>query len=382
MYSLSGYGDMIADRIRIAGYAEALRKVIRPGAVVLDLGTGAGIMAVLACQLGASRVYAIEADEIIQVAREIAAANHCADKIEFFEDISTKVTIPVRADVIVSDLRGILPLFERIIPSIADARQRFLAPEGILVGRKDRIWAAVVEAPETYAKIVDPWDRNLLEQDLGAARRRVLNGSRKARMTPQQLLSARKLWATLDYTTIENPDVRGTLEWKAERSGMGHGLLVWFDTELADDVTLSNDPASPEAIWGAAFFPWSEPVPLATGQGICVDLQAKLLDMDYSWHWTTQIASAEKPGEIAVRFEQSQFQGSVLSLGMLRKVASDYIPQLSEKGVIRRRALDLMDGKTTLEEIARRLTVEFPEHFTRWQQALTFAGAISKDDSL
>src|SRR5271169_3779806 len=137
-YSLSGYGEMIADRARTGAYFEALRTVIRPGAVVMDIGTGPGIMAVHACQLGAKRVYAIEPGEVIQVAREIAAANHCADKIEFFEDVSTNVTIPVRADVIVSDLRGVLPFYAQHIPSIADARRRFLAPGGKLIGREDR----------------------------------------------------------------------------------------------------------------------------------------------------------------------------------------------------------------------------------------------------
>ena len=120
MYSLSGYGKMVACRGRVDAYRLALQKVIRPGAVVMDIGTGPGIMAVLACQLGASRVYAIEPGEIIQLAREIAAENQCADKIEFFEDVSTNVTIPVRADVIVSDLRGVLPLLGGHIPSVVD----------------------------------------------------------------------------------------------------------------------------------------------------------------------------------------------------------------------------------------------------------------------
>jgi hypothetical protein len=62
-------------------------------------------------------------------------------------------------------------------------------------------------------------------------------------------------------------------------------------------------------------------------------------------------------------------------------MAADYVPQLSEEGLIRRRALDLMDGKTCLENIARRLTTEFPGRFARWQQALTFASSISKEHS-
>lgn len=382
MYSLSGYADMIADRVRIEAYVLALRGAIRPGAVVVDIGTGPGIMAIVACQLGASRVFAIEPSPIIQVAREIAAANCCAGKIEFIEDVSTKITLPVRADVIVSDMRGVLPLFEHHIPSIADARRRFLAPGGALIARKDRIWAAVVNAPEVYDKIVNPWDHNGVGQDLGVARRKVLNEFQKARVTPEQLLTAPQLWATLDYTTIESPDVRGRLQWKTERSGTGHGILVWFDTELADGVGFSNAPAEVETIYGSAFFPWLSPVPLAAGQGVCFDLEAKLLEKDYFWRWTTNIESMEAPGEIREHFDQSQIQGAVLSVAKLRRSGSDYVPRLSEEGRMQQRALQLMDGQASLEEIARRLTTEFPERFTRWQQALSFAGALSKENSL
>src|SRR5262245_17467881 len=112
MYSLTGYGNMIADRVRYEAYSHALQKAIRPGSVVLEIGTGPGIFAVQACRLGAARVYAVEPDPVIQVAREIAHANSCADKIEFIEGLSTRAELPVKADVIVSDLRGILPLFQ------------------------------------------------------------------------------------------------------------------------------------------------------------------------------------------------------------------------------------------------------------------------------
>jgi protein arginine N-methyltransferase 1 len=379
-YSLSSYGSMIADSVRVGAFALALREAVRAGAVVMDIGTGPGIMAVLACHLGASHVYAIEPGEVIQLAREIAAANHCADKIEFFEDVSTKVTIPVRADVIVSDLRGILPLFEQHIPSIADARRRFLAQGGKLIARKDRIWAALVEAPQKYNEIVTPWDGGGLGQDLSFARLKVLNEYCKLRAATDQLLTAPRLWTSLDYTTIDNPNVQGTLQWTVERNGTGHGILVWFDTELVDGVGFSNGPESPETIYGEAFFPWLEPAPLVKGQNVCVELEAKLLERDYFWRWTTRIESAERAGEPAVRFEQSQLRGAVLSPAKLRKSGSDFVPQLSAEGLIRRRALDLMDGNSSLEEIARQLTAEFPARFSRWHEALTFAGAVSTEN--
>lgn len=380
-YSLAGYGEMIADRIRTGAYMEALRAVIRPGAVVMDIGTGPGIMAVQACQLGAKHVYAIEPGEIIQIAREIAAANNCADKIEFFEDVSTNVTIPVRADVIVSDLRGVLPYYAQHIPSIVDARRRFLAPGGTLIGREDRVWAAIVDAPKRYSKIVGPWARDLPGQDLSPARRKVVNEFHRMQAAPELLLTCPNLWVALDYTHIENPDVQGELTWTVKRDGTGHGIVIWFDADLADGVGFSNRPGSATVIYGSMFLPWQEPVPLVAGQTVCVHLQAKLMAEDYFWRWVSRIEAAGQAGKIAAEFDQSVLQGAVLSLEKLRKSASTYIPQLSTEGLLRRRVLDLMDGRASLEEVARQLTTEFPERFARWQQALSFAGAVSTENS-
>ena len=379
MYSLDSYGSMIADRVRVDAYAEALRKTVREGSVVVEIGTGPGIFAVLASQLGASRVYAIEPSEIIQVAREIAVANDCETKIEFFEEFSGRVTLPTQADVILSDLRGVLPLFERHIPVIVDARRRFLAPGGTLIPRKDTLWAALVDAPKPYGELVDPWDHNAFGQDLSPARRLIVNHVQKARVGAERLLTEGRLWATLDYVRVESPDVRGKLDWRIERAGTGHGLLVWFDADLAEDTGFSNSPSAPETIYGSQFFPWTQPVSLEPGQTVRVDLEALLVENDYVWRWTTCIEPLAGSGVPLIHFDQSQLTGQVLSAAQLHRKAADYVPHLSEQGRLRRRTFELMDGALSLEEIARRLAAEFPECFPRWEQALSYAGRISEE---
>lgn len=372
---------MIADRVRMEAYAQALRKTVRDGSVVVEIGTGPGVFAVLVCQLGASRVYAIEPSEIIQVAREVATANGCADKIEFYEARSDEVTLPTRADVVFSDLRGVLPLFERHIPAIVDARRRFLSPGGVLIPRTDTLWAAIVEAPKTFSEVVDPWDCNLLGQDLSPARRLIVNDPQKIRVNPDQLLTTPQLWATLEYGSIENQDARGNLSWRVERAGTGHGVVVWFDSELADGIAFSNAPSSPESIYGSLFFPWTHSVSLVSDQAVSVDLEAKFLETDYVWRWTTRIEPLERSSATSIHFDQSQLTGAVLSPAQLYRKAADYVPDLSEEGRLRRRTLELMDGRTSLDEIAHRLATEFPERFPRWGQALSYAGGLSQECS-
>jgi len=365
----------------VDAYAEALRKTVRVGSVVVEIGTGPGIFAVLACQIGASRVYAIEPSEIIQVAREVAAANGYKDKIEFFEQFSNHVTLPSRADVIVSDLRGVLPLLERHIPAIVDARVRFLAPGGTLIPRKDTLWAAIAEAPKPYGSLVDPWDRNTFGQDLSPARRLIVNDVQKVSADVDRLLTSGRLWATLDYNSIENPDVRGNLEWRVERAGTGHGLVVWFDADLADGIGFSNFPSPRATVYGSLFFPWPQPVALAPDQFVAVDLEAKLLEEDYVWRWTTRIESHDGARTPLIHFEQSQLAGEVLSGAKLHRRAAAYVPHLSDEGRLRRRTFELMDGSASLEQIAHRLATEFPERFSKWEQALSYAGSVSQEYS-
>lgn len=379
-YSLSGYGNMLADQVRTQAYAAALRKSVRPGSVVVEIGTGPGAFAVMACQLGARRVYAIEPNAVIQVGREIAAANGCADRIEFIEDISTKVTLPDRADVVVSDLRGVLPLFQRHLPSIEDARRRFLAPGGKLIPQRDTIFAAIVEAAERYSHLVDGWRKNDLGVDFEPARRLVVNDFTKGHFKHEQLLAPPGLWATLDYNSVSQPDVDGELQFSIQREGLAHGIALWFETCLTDGIGFSNAPGCPEAIYGNMFLPWDEPVSLVEGQPVSVNLQARLVDGDYMWRWKTRIEPLD--GSAPIVFEQSQLAGAVVSLKNLRRSASDFVPRLSEDARLHRRALELMDGKSTLEEIARRLTAEYPARFSRWQQALAYAAKRCQEHSL
>lgn len=148
MYTVADFGRMIADRIRMNAIEESLRRSVRPSSVVLDIGTGTGICAFLACRMGARKVYAIEPNDAIQVAREIAAANGFKDRIEFTHETSKCVTLPEPADVIISDMRGVLPLHGNHLPSIIVAGKRLRAPGGVLIPQLDTLWAALVEAPE------------------------------------------------------------------------------------------------------------------------------------------------------------------------------------------------------------------------------------------
>lgn len=374
-YALGGYGDMVADRVRTGAYAAAIARVVRPGDVVLDIGAGAGILSLLACRAGARRVYAVEPADSIHTARAIARENGFADRIELIQGVSTGIELPERADVIVSDLRGALPLFQHHVPTIVDARARLLAPGGMLIPRSDTLFAAPVQADEAYGRIVGPWEDEALGLRMTAARRQAVNTWAKARLDADALLAEPAAWALLDYASVTDPDVHASLAWTAARDGTVHGLSLWFQAELAEGIGYSTGPGAPETVYGTPFIPLGEPVAVRAGDRIGVELQARLVGEDYVWLWETRIDRAD--GE-TVRFRQSTALAEPLSPARLRRRAHDHRPVLGEEGRVDRMVLERMDGGATLEQIARALQADFPARFVRWEDALSRVGRLSE----
>jgi len=125
MYSLEQYATMFADKLRMDAYSAAIARAVRPGDAVVDLGCGPGIFALLACKAGARRVYAIDMDGVVEFGRHLAAVNGFSDRIHFLRGDSRSIHLPERVSVIVSDVRGVVPLHSHAIGTLEDARNRF-----------------------------------------------------------------------------------------------------------------------------------------------------------------------------------------------------------------------------------------------------------------
>src|SRR5262245_60145112 len=158
MYGLAGYGEMLADRVRMDAYTRALRRAVTPGAVVVDLGAGTGVMSLLACRFGAARVHAIEPSPLSALIARAARDNGMHERIVVHAERGALVDLPERADVLVSDLRGILPPFQSHLADVADARARWLAPEGRQIPASDTLFVALVSAAEAHASRRAPWE--------------------------------------------------------------------------------------------------------------------------------------------------------------------------------------------------------------------------------
>ncbi|CAM9585418.1 unnamed protein product [Ectocarpus sp. 4 AP-2014] len=124
--------NMLQDSVRVTAYQRAIseNRADFKGKVVLDVGTGSGILAFFAAQAGARRVYAVEASDVAEAAQQLVDANHMSSIIKVIKGKVEEIELPEKVDVIVSEPIGFLLVHERMLECYVNARERFLKPGG------------------------------------------------------------------------------------------------------------------------------------------------------------------------------------------------------------------------------------------------------------
>jgi protein arginine N-methyltransferase 1 len=307
MYGIQDYAAMIGDGARMRAYAGALAETVRPGMVVADIGAGPGILGLMAAKLGARRVFAIDVSPTLAVGRELARENGLEDRIEFIQADSRKVDLPERADVVVSDLRGALPLCDDHLEVIADARLRFLSPGGVLIPERDLLWAAVVRLAQPYEAHCGP-AAGPLGVTLRAARSLVANVPlfEADAVWQPELLVEPQCWGEVDYATVEPRPVSARLDWPTTRPGTGHGILLWFEAKIRDGWSYATGPlrSGKEAnVYSRVLLPFEQPLELGADDRIELDLWVGPRGEPFSWMG----AVSTRDGREKRRWRQSSF---------------------------------------------------------------------------
>jgi len=373
MYSLQQYGEMIADKVRMNAFEEAIRRVVRPGDVVVDLGAGTGIMSLLACKYGASTVYAIEPSDFVHVAAQVVAENGFANRVRFYQGDSRQVELPERSDVIVSDLRGPVPWCHGHIPAIADARERFLKNGGTMIGRRDVVFGALIEAPGAYRRVLSPWSEGPLGFRMNAAVQAALNQRSEQVLNAGQLVGNPCEVATLDYFTLSSSDLDAQFEIITDRVATVHGLVLWFEAELAEGVRLSTSPnVEAPTVYGNLFFPLNEIFRVGPGSKVGVRLVAKDVGDEHHWSWIT--SWGEEP-DCQIQRQSTVFH-TPPSETVIRVPEPTQAHELTAKGRLVREVLKMVDGATSIDDLTIRVLDKFPIELGTEDEARHTVGSI------
>jgi protein arginine N-methyltransferase 1 len=149
--------EMLSDRVRMDAYYNSIfqNRHHFHNKVVLDVGTGSGILAIWSAQAGARQVYAVEATKMAGHARALVKANHLENVVQVIEGSMEDITLPEKVDVIISEWMGYFLLRESMFDSVICARDRWLKPTGVMYPSHARMWVAPMRSGMADQKYKD-----------------------------------------------------------------------------------------------------------------------------------------------------------------------------------------------------------------------------------
>lgn len=285
------YESMLADRVRMRRYRRAIAQVLRPGDVVADLGTGLGVLALMAAQAGAARVYAVDnRAPVLDLAARVLAANPGGERVRLVAGDARELQLDEPVDLIVNELIGDFGTDENIWECVAGFARRNLRPGGRILPRRLRTRLAPVEYRGEFRGV---WGADWQGLDLRPAIQApcrpgpVLVGLRHR---PRELAPPALLEDARFGPAMGKRDYRPRHDFTVAAAGEVQGFVGWFEAELADGIGLANYPCYPSCHWVNWNWPLTPPVPVAPGDRLRVALDARPNMVAAGWglDWTLQ----------------------------------------------------------------------------------------------
>ena len=309
------YHAMTHDERRNACYRAAIVRLVA-GKTVVDIGTGADALLARFCiEAGARKVYAIEMlPESFKRAANLLAHLGLERKVHLLYGDSTRVELPEKVDVCVSELLGMIASCEGVAVILNDAR-RFLKPGGVMIPQRSSTSIAAVSLPEVLAadprftEISGPYVERIFEQTGHAFDVRVCIDH----FPKSHLLSDSAVFETLDFTSLVAPEFRSEIHLTMIRDGKLDGLLLWLNVETAPGERL--DVLIDRTHWLPVFFPvFSSAIAVRAGDTISAvgssTLSADGFTPDYRIRGSLHQQSGRLDFDFVSRREGSDFQGN------------------------------------------------------------------------
>ena len=241
---------MMDDKQRNVAYEAAIRRAV-PGKRVLDIGTGAGLLAMMAARAGAAHVTSCETVGVIaDRARDIVGRNGFADRVTVIGKPSTELALgrdlPERADVLITETFASAIIGEGILPTLEHAHEHLLAPGATIIPCAGSVMGYLAGGDTLKGMLfvdrIDGFDLSPFNDFAPSIFAASLDG------VPHQALSDDVELVRFDFKEKNFAMGRRRLSVTATRPGVCVGIAQWIRLELDSETRYENRPTP-----GAAF---------------------------------------------------------------------------------------------------------------------------------
>ena len=270
------HAPMINDNDRNNFYFSALKSVIKTSSSVFEIGTGSGLLSMMAANLGAHEINTCETNSIIaNAAIKVIADNNLSEKINVIpkksNDIKIGEDMNKQADVLVSEIFSSELLGEHVLPSLEDAKQRLISKNAIVIPEYGSIMISLLGGGDIVKNIyaekfeniklkkfntIMPKKHYLQRQDL------------KINLMSNAFEAFRFDFVNKNNFSPENKKI----EIEAIKKGKSYGIIQWIKMEMGNGLKYENHPANltKASSWHKVVYVFDDPIDLSVGQKVVV----------------------------------------------------------------------------------------------------------------
>lgn len=260
------HSTMLNDIIRNEAFEKAIKATVTPSSSVLDVGTGTGLLAMIASRAGAERVIACESVGVLaDIAKTITHNNGFSDQIAILhkrsQDLDIVEDIGKPVDILIAEIVDTGLLGENILTTIRDARRRVCKNGATIIPCGASVYACPIESKELALECSV---NKICDFDLSPFNSLQPNTYRQTNLSNYEweMLSDPIQVFDFDFTKDQTAPAEKFFNLDPKSDGTAHGIAFWFDLYLSPEVSLSTSPEAPTTHWHQAVYILSNPLEL------------------------------------------------------------------------------------------------------------------------
>ncbi|KAI1298192.1 type I protein arginine N-methyltransferase Rmt1 [Mortierella claussenii] len=253
--------EMLKDEVRTLTYRASIyqNRHLFKDKVVLDVGCGTGILSMFAAKAGAKMVIGVDMSNIINNAREIVKDNGLDHIVTLIQGKMEEVVLPVQhVDIIISEWMGYFLLYESMLDTVLVARDKYLAPGGLIFPDKATMYVAAIEDGDYKDEKIGYWD-NVYGFDYSSIKKIALKEPLVDTVDAKAIVTNACAFKDIDILTVKKEDLNFKVPFSitATRDDYIHAFISWFDISFDachKPVTFSTAPYAQYTHWKQTVF--------------------------------------------------------------------------------------------------------------------------------
>lgn len=290
-FRLEAHELLIKDKIRCEKYREAIKNVVIKGNIVLDFGAGSGILSFFAHQAGAMKIYAIEKEQIINIANKIYDINKY-NNIIFKETNSNDLVLNESIDVLISEPIGSFGLNTFNIHDYLHLRDKYLKKEGKIIPELLSLYICPINSIQLN-KELEFWNNPLYGIDFSPVTQYARNQVYNISTNDCKYLSAPQKIFQLNFKNDEINNISTHNNFSISECDELVGICGWFDLNLTNDIVIHTSPLDETTSWYQTFFPLYKQILVQPNDNLIIHISNEFKYPQIIWKWEVELFRKE-----------------------------------------------------------------------------------------